>query len=166
MVAEPSGRRERMSVEDLNPNYQLDLIASAIGKLGRSEFADVFTDITVGSPAGKITVYVTSLARGADILTSIHQHESAIVSNLVVLKKSKYTRVELSAQMDRIMSSRNLANLGISIIGAAPDGSHLVATTPHAKTMSTMHEEVQVQLSGPQQIPVVFVVGSAPRPAA
>jgi hypothetical protein len=134
-VGSPAGPRyTKAQIAAMSPAQQatvlgpLRAIANAVGGLGRTTEADLYSGLQIDAPAGVVYLYVTDPAR-ADILLNVSPE---IDRTLVRVRKGTYSLAALHAARDRLTSALDAGQLPYSVYSAAvpADGSGLILGVP------------------------------------
>lgn len=112
--------------ENLAP---LRALADAIGTQGRGSYADTYSNIRIDEANDQVSIYVTSLERGRQMVNAAAASSPALELSKIVLVKAQFTKRLLDERMAKVMTPSYQRMYDINSVAAAPDGSGLQATT-------------------------------------
>lgn len=141
----------------------LDDIAQALGDQGRGAFADTFSDIYVDEPPGAVTLYVTDIARGRQLVDAAKNAHPKIDTGRIRLIVAKFSRRTLDTAIEKIMPATG-ADPAIYSASPKTDGSGITVTAAKgqvAAVQSRLNREIVI----PMGIPVTVVAGQPAKPA-
>lgn len=123
----PPPRSLSASVPPAQP--ELDAIAEVVGQEARARFADTWENVALDDSHDRLLVYVTSFARGRQLIAAVAKDSPGLQTCKIVLKKAGYSRRQLDATMAAVFTPRNERIYGLATLAATVDGSGLDATS-------------------------------------
>lgn len=105
--------------------WPLDAIANAVAAQCRGpQYADSYSGLFIDAPQGQVVVYVTSLARGQQMLRGAAAAHPSIDLARVHLLLARYSIKRLDQAISHLVTAPDLAGAGIRLVGAHPSVDH------------------------------------------
>lgn len=145
----------------LNP---LRAIAGALDDLGRGSRAADYGDVVMDPVADTVTLYATSPAGAARLITEAKRNHPEIDTKLIRVKRAAYSKDQLHAARERLAAKSGQLPYQLISIAVAVDGSGLevgVDNPAAAKQPTTLAAgAVRTDPAGIAGVPVVISQGS------
>lgn len=147
---------ERTVAQADTPHTELSPVsdlASEIGQLGRSKFAQIFFGVTVSRKAGEVTLYTSDATRADDLVTQARSSlvDSESRSIPVEVELVDYTREQLHKARQKLWKlASQWASTEIYTIAVNPDGTGLTATTNNPTSAQALLAETPTALAIPK----------------
>lgn len=129
--------------------------------MGRSAYADTFTDVHIDSGAGTVTLYATSTEAASTIEATARAAHPGLNWALVTVATSAYSRHALDAAADALMSDP--ANAAIVSAAPASDGSGIDVVVDSSIAVLPLKARARAE-SAANGIPLHVTVGGTIEP--
>ncbi|MFJ5547874.1 hypothetical protein [Streptomyces sp. NPDC093225] len=140
---------------------EAEALAQAVGDLGRGAFADVYAEMRVDSPPGRVLLCVTDLAKGRKLLAAAKEADPSVDPGRADLYLARYGRRQLDAALEKVMGAGEVAGFRVYTGTPEHDASGVVVTTSKEGAASTAFAAEARRLAG--EVPVRVLAGEPVR---
>jgi hypothetical protein len=144
---------------------QAEALARALDAKGRAEFADVYGDLYVDYPPGRVVLCVTDLTRGRAMVQAAERAAPGIDPSRIDLRLCHYSRQGLDQVLDHLgVKDGKIDGFPVYTMTPALNGSGVGVTTSQQGVDSPVLRRLLLQRSG--GVPVTVTKGAPAVPAA